>query len=78
MIIIVYMFHTPQNLINLIWIMLSFILSYKMIFLMSNVCMTPMLLIEFVMIYGNSIPSVQDSSFFKEFGYLYKLEHSIT
>jgi hypothetical protein len=73
MIVIVYMYHTPQNLVNLVWIMLSFICSYKMLFLMTNITITPMLLLEFVMIYGNNIPSVRDSTFFKEFGGLFQL-----
>jgi hypothetical protein len=58
MILIVYMYHTPQNLVNLAWIMLSFVLNYKFIFLMTNVALTPMLMLEFVMIYGNRIHSV--------------------
>jgi len=44
--------------------MLSFILDYKMIFMMTNVSLSPMLMIAFVMIYGNNIASVKETAFY--------------
>ena len=75
MILVVYMYHTPHNLINLIWIILSFVLSYKMVLLMSNVAIIPILVLEFSLIYGNNISSVKETAFFKTYGAYFNLTH---
>jgi hypothetical protein len=59
----------------LAWIFMSFTFDYKITFLMSNVALNPMLILEFVMLYGNNISSVKETAFFKSYGSFFAIDH---
>jgi hypothetical protein len=68
MFILVYMYHSGASFFNLLWIILSFILSMEHTFALSIVVMIPILSWEFFLIYGMRIRVVNETYFFKEYG----------
>lgn len=48
------------------------VLNDRLVFIVSSVIMQPILLLEFVLIYGGKIPVVKDQRFFLEYGSWFK------
>jgi len=68
MFIIIYLYHCPLNLIHLIWLLLTFMLSMDNVFLISTYSMIPLLGYEFMFVYSMRIPIVKDTWFMQTFG----------
>lgn len=62
-----YMYHTDLSLIHLTWVVMTFILPYKVMFFFSIVIMIPIYSFEFIMVYGNHIYLLGDSAFFQKY-----------
>lgn len=62
-----YMYHTDLSLVHLTWVVMTFILPYKVMFFFSIVIMIPIYSFEFIMVYGNHVYLVGDSSFFQQY-----------
>jgi hypothetical protein len=68
LLIISYLYHSQASLVNIVWIVFSVVFEDKIVFIVSFVLMQPILILEFVMIYGGKIPVVKDQRFFLEYG----------
>lgn len=77
MLLLVYEYHTYVSLIHLAWILLSFLVSQRVIFMVSVYAMIPFLSWEFILIYGVRIPIVQDTTFFKTYGEYFQWEMKV-
>lgn len=67
-----YFYHSQASLINVVWIVLSVVFDERIVFIISTVIMQPILILEFVLIYGGKIPVVKDQKFFLEYGSWFK------
>ena len=72
MLFISYFYHSQASLINIVWIVLSVVFHERVVFIISTVIMQPILILEFVLIYGGKIPIVKDQNFFLEYGSWFK------
>jgi hypothetical protein len=52
MFIFSYLYHSDASIINICWIVLTFVLSEETVFLFSSFVMIPILLLQFILIYG--------------------------
>jgi hypothetical protein len=43
-------------------------MNYKMVLLLSNVAILPILVLEFCLLYGNNIEKVKETTFFQTYG----------
>jgi len=66
-----YLYHSDASMVNITWIVLSFIFPDTMVFLFSGFVMLPILLIQFVLVYGIRLPIVKDRPFFQNYGQMY-------
>jgi uncharacterized membrane protein YqaE (UPF0057 family) len=66
-----YLYHSDASLVNITWIVLSFIFPETTVFLTSGFVMLPILLIQFVLVYGIRLPIVKDRPFFQNYGRMY-------
>jgi len=68
MFFISYMYHSEVSMVNVFWIVMTFILPMSATFFLSILVMLPLLSWEFIFIYGIRIPVVQDLYFMKRYG----------
>lgn len=66
-----YLYHSEASMINITWIVLSFVFPETTVFLTSGFVMLPILLIQFVLVYGIRLPIVKDRPFFQNYGQMY-------
>jgi hypothetical protein len=71
MFVLGYKYHAEISLVHILWIILSFLIDFKSIILLSIVVMIPLLSWEFVLIYGMGIKKVAETEFFKNYGFYF-------
>jgi hypothetical protein len=69
-----YLYHCDSSIINLSWVVLTFILPESTVFLFSAFVMLPVVFVQFVLIYGIRLPVVQDRPFFNKYGQIFKFD----
>jgi len=68
MFILAYCYHSSYGLFNLIWVLLSFVLTTNNTFFFSIVVMIPILTWQFIFIYASRVPKIKQTSFFTNYG----------
>jgi len=68
MALLAYMYHSTAGFINLVWVLASFIFPDEYVYLLSILCMIPIILLEFILIYSNKVAVIKDKEFFKNYG----------
>jgi len=68
MFILAYAYHSSYGLINLVWLILSFLLSTQNTLFLSVVVMIPFLTWEFLFIYCSRVHRIKNTTFFESYG----------
>ena len=59
-----YTYHSYASLLNIVWIVFTFVFPNEIVYLASAVAMLPIVFIQFLMVYGIRLPIIKDKKFF--------------
>ena len=67
-----YCYHSPNGFFHISWVLISFLIPMRTLLLLSISAYLPVLLWEFILVFGSGIPFIRDGTPFVDYGASYK------